>query len=238
MAVAPQLFPTPPDLARRMVEEAGIAGAVRILEPSAGTGNVLRAIQEEAGTLATTTAVEIDARLARTGYGSQELRVVVGDFLEQTPERLGSFDRIVMNPPFANADDVRHVVHALAFLSRGGRLVAICAGGPRQERELRPLASLWEPLPARTFRDSGTDANTVLLVIDGPRRTIMVIVSEETPKSRPKQPGPDFQMRLGEEKAEWQAAATEEGIDQLGTWIKKVVRDHLKKQRRKKAQDK
>lgn len=57
------------------------------------------------------------------------------------------------------------------MLKAGGRLVAICAGGPRQERELKPLAEdsggIREPLPADTFKESGTGVNTVLLTIEG-----------------------------------------------------------------------
>jgi len=38
VAVAPQLFPTPPELAVRMVALAGIEAGDRVIEPSAGTG--------------------------------------------------------------------------------------------------------------------------------------------------------------------------------------------------------
>lgn len=41
---APQLFPTPPSLAMRMASEAKIKPGHRVLEPSAGTGNLLREI--------------------------------------------------------------------------------------------------------------------------------------------------------------------------------------------------
>jgi hypothetical protein len=44
-----------------------------------------------------------------------------------------------MNPPFANADDIKHIMHALKMLKPGGRLVAICANGPRQNDKLRPI---------------------------------------------------------------------------------------------------
>ncbi len=44
-----------------------------------------------------------------------------------------------MNPPFANGQDIKHITHALRYLSPGGRLVAICANGPRQNDKLRPI---------------------------------------------------------------------------------------------------
>jgi hypothetical protein len=37
-----------------------------------------------------------------------------------------------LNPPFGNADDIKHIMHAWKMLKPGGRLVAICANGPRQ----------------------------------------------------------------------------------------------------------
>jgi 16S rRNA G1207 methylase RsmC len=44
-----------------------------------------------------------------------------------------------MNPPFANGDDIKHITHALKMLNPGGRLVAICANGPRQNDKLRSV---------------------------------------------------------------------------------------------------
>jgi len=72
-----------------------------------------------------------------------------------------------MNPPFVNGQDIQHITHALHMLKPGGRLVAICANGPRQQEKLRPIVEQhggrWESLPADTFKDSGTGVNTVLL---------------------------------------------------------------------------
>jgi len=72
-----------------------------------------------------------------------------------------------MNPPFANAQDIEHIQHAFSLLKVRGRLVAICANGPRQNDRLRPfveeLGGTWEVLPADTFKASGTSVNTVLL---------------------------------------------------------------------------
>ena len=60
---APQLFPTPPEIARRVVALAEIGPRMRVLEPSAGTGNLLAAI----GSGLDTVAVEINPRGHR-GY--------------------------------------------------------------------------------------------------------------------------------------------------------------------------
>ena len=159
---APQLFPTPPALARRMVELAEIEADHRVLEPSAGTGNLLRAIGDQSDKV----AVELNHSLARglCNLGVSGLHVRNADFLDlkQTAD-LGQFDRVVMNPPFANAQDVAHIKRALAMLKPGGRLVALCANGPRQQEALRPLADAWEVLPSGTFE--GTGVRAVLLTV-------------------------------------------------------------------------
>ena len=116
-------------------------------------------------------AVEISATLpaSSTYRKSTPNEIVCGDFLEQNGN-LGKFDRVVMNPPFINGADIKHIKHALTFLKPGGRLVAICANGSRQREILKPLAEdsggWWEDLPAGTFAEQGTGVNTALLVIE------------------------------------------------------------------------
>ncbi|MCP3943474.1 MAG: methyltransferase, partial [Desulfobacteraceae bacterium] len=127
---APQLFPTPDDLAQRMVNYAGIKTGHTCLEPSAGTGKLLDAVKKLA-VEATQTAVELNFnlcdRLKLKGY--DDIRQC--DFLTCNGD-LGVFDRIIMNPPFEKGQDIKHIKHALKFLKSGGRLVALCANGPRQ----------------------------------------------------------------------------------------------------------
>jgi len=165
---APQLFPTPAALAARVVEAAGIEPGARVLEPSAGLGALLRAMPtvRPGGHVV---AVELHQVLAN-GLESLADRTVCGDFLEQLPADLGEFDRIIMNPPFVNGADIKHIRHALTFLAPGGRLVALCAAGPRQRDELAPLAEnsggWFEVLPAGSFTEQGTNVNVAMLVIE------------------------------------------------------------------------
>jgi protein-L-isoaspartate O-methyltransferase len=165
---APQLFPTPAELATRMVAIAQVEDGHTLLEPSAGTGAILRAIAG-AGTACTTVAVELNSALVQhlRNLGMANLHVRHGDFLDCSAGDLGTYDRILMNPPFTNAQDIEHILHARAMLRQGGRLVAICADGPRQTAKLRPLVEdcggLWEELPETTF--AGTGVRAVLLTL-------------------------------------------------------------------------
>jgi protein-L-isoaspartate O-methyltransferase len=160
---APQLFPTPPDLAARVVELANIQPGQSVLEPSAGTGALIRAVQERLEE-ADIMAVEINRTLWE-GISGMVHKSLCADFLECNGE-LGTFDRIIMNPPFVNGADIKHIEHARGKLNPGGRLVAICANGPRQQEKLKPLTSQWHDLPAGTIADQGTSVRAALLVID------------------------------------------------------------------------
>jgi SAM-dependent methyltransferase len=161
----PQLFPTPADVARRMVEAAELSIWHRILEPSAGTGRLIEAVKATGlGFPAPMVAVEVSGALAKNLLASwKDVDVRNADFLKCNGD-LGKFDRILMNPPFHNAADIEHILHALHMLRPAGRLVGICADGPRQREKLKPLASVWEELPAGTF--AGTDVRAALFVIN------------------------------------------------------------------------
>ena len=168
---APQLFPTPEAIAGRMVAEAHIRRGEHVGEFSAGTGRILAAIANAMDlTDIQVTAVEINQNLARALRDRYPLaRILCADFLACCAE-LGEFDRIIINPPFANGQDIAHISHALRYLKPGARLVGICANGSRQQQKLRPLVEerggLWEELPEDAFEESGTRVRAVLLTID------------------------------------------------------------------------
>lgn len=162
---APQLFPTPRDLAAKMVDLADVRPGDRVLEPSAGTGAIIRELEGKPIDLV---AVEISHTLADNLRlkSSTKMTVICADFLDMVAVEL-PFDKILMNPPFENGADIKHIKHAAGMLKPGGILVAICAGGPRQREQLEPMASLWDELPPGTFKSQGTNVNTVLMTIEG-----------------------------------------------------------------------
>ena len=74
-----------------------------------------------------------------------------------------------MNPPSAQGADIAHIMHALPMLEAGGRLVALCANGPRQNAILRPMVEArggeQEDLPADTFKELGTGVRVALITM-------------------------------------------------------------------------
>lgn len=181
---APELFPTPPDLAARIVREAQLFDGARVLEPSAGTGRLIEAwlACDRTGSLV---AVELVPALAdrlhdrytfeRCGAG-RHVETVCADFVGRDLA-IGTFDAVIMNPPFSDFADMAHVRRAFSYLGDGGRLVAVMSSGvtfrsDRRTVEFRrwvdELGGVIEALPANTFASSGTGVNTVLLTLTRP----------------------------------------------------------------------
>ena len=175
-------YPTPEELATRVVELADLQPNMRVLEPSAGKGNLAKAILTAAHVeLHCVELLPENVKALRAGvrYLPNPWHVVEGDFLTMTPEAFGFFtrfyfDRIVMNPPFAGRADIAHVRHALRFLRPGGRLVAIMSAGVehRQDRlatefraHVTASGGTMERNPDGSFAESGTQVRTVTVVI-------------------------------------------------------------------------
>lgn len=162
----PGFYPTPPAIVARMIAEAHIAPGHSVLEPSAGTGNIADAIRQ-AG--CEPVCIELAHDLAEI-LREKGHNVVWRDFLEHS----GTYDRILMNPPFENAQDIVHVRHAYTCLATGGILVTIMSEGPffRQDRKatdfrawLNSVSGQSERLPERAFYQSGTGVQTRLVII-------------------------------------------------------------------------
>ena len=167
-------FPTPKPLAERLVDEADIKPGMRVLEPSAGKGSLVDAIKQAEPT-AEVTAIEPHSSLHEIlkAKGHNPLKE---DFLEHK----GQYDRIVMNPPFENGQDIDHVRHAYEQLAPGGRMVAIMGEGGffRGDKKATDFRG-WldgkgvsEKLPEGSFKtsDNPTGVNTRMVTIDKPGR--------------------------------------------------------------------
>lgn len=179
-----QQFSTPPSEAFAVVYAAGIKKGMKVLEPSAGTGNIAM-MAKLAG--ADVQANEIDPRRRQlleylgfktTGYNGEQLDNFMGedDF----------FDVVTMNPPFSSTGGrvakndtkygARHVEQALYRLKQGGRLVAIVGNGMDHAR---PNFSDWWikienaynvranlGMDGKTYGKYGTTFDNNIIVID------------------------------------------------------------------------
>lgn len=170
----PGFFPTPADVVSRMIESADLFPGCVVLEPSAGKGNIALEVLKRG---AHVTCVERNHQLAEHLRSlSQKWEVLCADFMECFDREacgvclpVAVFDRILMNPPFENRQDVAHIKHAHQFLKRGGRLVAIASstGASILEPWVSERGGTVEPLPAGSFRTSErpTGVNCSMIVI-------------------------------------------------------------------------
>lgn len=187
-------YPTPNEIAQKIAEKIPYSKTpLRILEPSAGTGNLAytaargREItisdewNEETSRRDRKTktvhhrvdAIEIQSALAASLRESGKLsRVTCADFLAIRPDPKALYDGAVMNPPFDRERDIDHVTHALKFIKPDGFLLSIMSAGT-EFRETRKAAAFrklladrggWMvDLPEGSFSDVGTNVNTVLV---------------------------------------------------------------------------
>lgn len=167
----PGYFNTPPAVVERLMSVADIRPGQRVLEPSAGAGDIADAIRAQG---VVPDVVEIASSLRKI-LEAKGYNIVGYDFMEYNG---GSYDRIVMNPPFENAQEIDHVLHAYQLLAPGGRIVSVMSEGPffRSDKKSAAFQDFvenygWsEKLPDGSFLKSrnSTGVNTRIVVIEKP----------------------------------------------------------------------
>lgn len=174
-----QFFETPKELAKQMVKLAEIkyvdyeepvddADLLQdVIEPSAGRGAICDEID---GSRCLFRCTELDPENAKI-LEEKGYPVFCGDFLTSTEQA----DRFIMNPPFTKGQDAKHVLHAHSLLREGGRLVSVMSASVEfnSQKNYKKIRQLVEEtggniikLPDRTFKESGTNVNTVLVVLN------------------------------------------------------------------------
>ncbi len=182
-------FPTPPALVDQLVREADIEPGMKVLEPSAGKGDIADALRTSGADVHT---IEIGTPL-RAILEAKGHKLVGTDFLEhQAPD--GGYDRIVMNPPFSDGQDAAHVQRAYEMLKPGGRLVAITGEGVhfRQDKAAQAFRG-WlaehggsaVKLPEGSFKSAfrRTGVATRMVVVDKPAGAAPAPASAPLPAS-------------------------------------------------------
>jgi hypothetical protein len=192
-----QQFSTPPPEALLVVTVAGLRPGMRVLEPSAGTGNLATLVRLSSCDVDTNEISERRLRLlllqgfSPTAFDGERLDNLLW------PGRL--YDAVVMNPPFSatggrvrghsTAFGARHVEQALLRLKPGGRLVALVGCGMGLDRPT--FRDWWAKTEARyrvranvgmdgaVYSRYGTSFDHQLIVIDndGPTPSELGIIT-------------------------------------------------------------
>ena len=181
-------FPTPRAIVEQMLELAEIEDSMTVLEPNGGKGNIADLIRER-HPQAKLSVIEINSRL-RDILIAKGHNVVGWNFLEHQ----GSYDRVLMNPPFEEHQDIHHIKFAHSLLNPGGKVVAIMSESPffRMDKEsvafrdwLESVGGTNEKLPNGSFLDSerSTGVATRLVVINKPNNIDDVLETSFTESS-------------------------------------------------------
>lgn len=173
-----QFFKTQKKVARRVVGLCELEKGDVVLEPSAGHGNIIAEFPESVSVIAVEFSKEnyevLLDKQQNGEFAAKDIKIHHGDFLQVTGLK---YNKVVMNPPFSNFQDLKHVVHAYSMLEKGGILVAIiganslvrsqCNKEAGECVEILRSGKKFEviPLPSGSFTESGTNVDTVILKI-------------------------------------------------------------------------
>lgn len=174
-----QFFATPYDVVRMVMIDVRICKGYRILEPSAGTGAfidaIIKDIEIEKVEDVIIDCIEFDplnCEILRDKYKDHPyINIIQGDFMEMD---LPMYDLVVMNPPFAKNQDVKHITKAFGLLTDFGVLHAISSiswewktdkvNSDFRELVNNTVTDYWK-LDAGLFKDSGTSIPTMRVLM-------------------------------------------------------------------------
>jgi|GEM_PF-541350 len=155
---------TPSEVAEQLIQYAKIDSNSRVLEPSAGIGNIADQIKQYTNNIDVCEQMYHFSELLKLkGYN-----VVGNDFLEYNTDQ--KYDAIIMNPPFS--DEQNHIKHAYDLLKNDGILVAISSPhwtftNDKQSVEFREWLEnetyFTEDLKSGTFEMTGVASKIIVI---------------------------------------------------------------------------
>lgn len=181
-------FPTPEAVRAVMFDHAELKAGLKVLEPSAGGGAIADDLRS-AGCVVD--CCEVSPSL-REILQAKDHNIVDHNFLNLV--EFGTYDRVIMNPPFEKGQDIDHVMHAFKMLKPGGVLVSVMGAGVEFNSNKKFTAFReWlsdngghlEKLQANSFKtgDRSTGVNTVLISLTAPIETTAPTINQDSEKS-------------------------------------------------------
>jgi len=166
-----QFYPTPPEIADRILHDEYLPHGARVLDPSAGEGALLDAARRKWPNVKTF-GIEVHPGRVKAAWEKGHM-VAQDDFLSDTRLDVQRFDLVLMNPPFSGMHWLRHIRKAWGLVDEGGMLISILPASAVIDHmeELakavdRPEGRVrYADLPIGAFRESGTNINTVVVKV-------------------------------------------------------------------------
>ena len=141
-----------------------------VLEPSAGRGALIKAIHRACPSV-TVECYELMPENREFLHSLDNVILLDEDF---TKDSVGSYTKIIANPPFSNNQDIEHVRIMYKLLEKGGTLAAITSSHWKIASEKKCVdfrnwleevhGEVFE-IGAGEFKESGTSISTMAVVI-------------------------------------------------------------------------
>jgi len=167
-----QFFPTPRPLAEIVCDVAELKPDMKVLEPSAGKGDLADVIFERCKNV---DCYELNEEMGGYLRTKPYTLLAIGDFLQQGTPKMPAYHRVIMNPPFSRQQDIDHIYHAFKFVKpKGGILVSLLSTSPffRTNKKsvdfrdwLCDLNAEVFSVPAGAFKDSGTMVTSKIIKV-------------------------------------------------------------------------
>ncbi len=167
-----QFYPTPDWLAAKMVDLANIKYPFEnVLEPSAGKGAILKHIVDKTDKYVAVECSKANVfELKAAGY--RVISDTFENYYKYAVENGIKFSKIIMNPPFSNEMDIRHIVLAYNLLKRDGELWGLMAENSiyynrrityNFNKFIKDRNGSIEEIPHGSFKDSGTNVDVIMI---------------------------------------------------------------------------
>ena len=175
-------FPTPVKVVDKMIRTANLKPDSIMLESSAGTGRILDEAKKVINSVDNFVVIEMNSerqRILRDKGYKVDFNGTFEDSLKdsETLKKIKNCDKVVINPPFKNDSDVKHLLISYMFCADNADVVSILQENSlyydRQiHRVFKEFLSLigkdaYEvvSLPAGSFKDELTTVDTVIFHI-------------------------------------------------------------------------
>lgn len=164
----PGFFPTPNKLIDQLLDKADIQPMDIVLDPEAGLGHIVDKVKESYPDNEIY-CIEINYTLCEV-LKAKGFEVIDNDFLQYSNGR--TYDKIIMNPPFENSQDIEHLKHAYSLLNPDGRVVCVMAANKKDDFNnwLDSVGGYFEPNDSNSFQGAeafrSTGINTITVVIN------------------------------------------------------------------------
>lgn len=150
---------TPEKVCNAMAHHLDIDTTDRILEPSAGTGNLYKAVIKNCPNVESPLLVEKDPAIFGYLRANTRGQLINSDFLRLTADKIGLFDKVIMNPPFSRGKALAHVKHAQRLLKHDGFIIALVPASFKMDG-----MHVLELLPTGTFKTAPSVRTKVIKV--------------------------------------------------------------------------